>query len=438
MTTSTQNPRNVRVMFDETAERWEIAFEEASGTGVLEESGSVLIGRDASGAAVEVVIDTAAPEASELAALSAIFGPEVADLVASLDPVDVDMVVTVSSVPVDTIGGGLLDTSTGRTYVIPRPGARDLDVRVERGTLRVRIAGIDDVGRWVTVSTAVSGPALAMAPLRRDETSDTAVADIEFGLPVPIEDLHFAVLRDPLDASRRSEKTDPPDTRRRRRWWGISVVIALATIAGGALVLWPKDDPVPLPPGDPGPATYTNTSGSSVTASVVGAPPDAAPDGVLTMTFVLSSRALGGYGPAPGTIVPVDDEPEVESSARANCLNVTNLPLLNGANLPDSDIQIVMTRVDAESSTVTPAERINLDPLSIDAPFIVHTTVKDSCRSASLANGMFLAETDFIRRSVEIDVPIPADLTAGRWRLDIVLDREPTEASTPLIVRVVE
>ena len=438
MTTSTPNPRNVRVMFDSTAERWEIAFEEASGTGELEGSGAVMIGRDWSGMPVEVIIDMAELTSVELATIRAVFGPEVADLVVSMDPVDVDMVVTVSSIPVESTGGGLLDTSTGRTYVIPRPGARDLDVRVERGTLRVRIPGTDDVGRWVTVSTAVSGAPLAMAPLRHDATSQSAVADIEFGLPIPIEDLHFAVRREPLGASHRSGHSAPRTARRPRRWWSSSVGIALVAVIGGVAVWWSTDDPASRPPGDPGPATYVSSSGSSVTASVIGAPPDVKSGDVLTMTFVLSSRALGGYGPPPGTVVDEDDEPAVESDARANCLNVTNFRLPSGANLPASEVQIVMTRVASDSSPVTPAERINLGPIRIDAPFIVQTTVKESCRSASLANGMFLAETDFIRDSVEIDVPMPAELASGRWRLDIVLDLEATNTITPVIIRVLD
>ena len=424
-------------MFDETAERWEIAFEETSGTGELEASGAVMIGRDSSGLPIEVIIDTAELTAVELTAIGTVFGPEVADLLESMDPIDVDMVVTVSSIPVGSTSSGLLDTSTGRTYVIPRPGARDLDVRVERGTLRVRIAGTDDVGRWVTVSTAVSGPPLAMAPLRQDEALDSAVADIEFGLPIPIEDLHFAVRREPLGASRGSVHSDPR-TARRRRWWWSSIVIALAAIIGGVTVLWLKDDPAPLPPGDPGPATYVNSTGSSVTTAVVGAPPDVERGSTITMTFVLSTRALGGFGPAPGTVVAAKDEPQVERDSRTTCLGVTNLPLINGANLPDSEVQIVMTRVDAESVPVTPLERINLDPLSIDAPFTTHTALKDSCQSASLTNGMFLAETDFIRSSVAIDVPMPTELAPGRWRLDIVLDRETTEPTAPVIIRVVE
>ena len=156
------------------------------------------------------------------------------------------------------------------------------------------------------------------------------------------------------------------------------------------------------------------------------------------MTFVLSTRALGGFGPPPGTTVSAEDEPEVERASRTTCLGVTKLALLDGANLPTSEVQIVMTRVDSNSSPVTPAERINLDPLSIDAPFITHTTVKDSCRTASLVNGMFLAETDFIRDSVEIDVPMPAELASGRWRIDVVLDLEATDTITPVIIRVLD
>ena len=426
--------RQVRVMFDGLVERWEVSFVDADATSWPGSDGDHRVGRDLSGSPVEVVIDRMTLTAADLALIAEVFGSSVADLMSSLDPVSVDLVIAAGAPSTQLDARSVPQLTDSGAYVVSARSGGSLEVSVRSGSLRIRLPGRQLAGGWVTVSVATSGQLVALAPVRDDdEHPGSSVAEVPFGLDLGIEDLSIDVTDQPLagDDSQASSAVTP---RRRRRWWVIgSIVVVIAAVAAG-MVLFSNDEPVA--PGVAGPSIFGYADGDSVTATLLGPIDGLEAGSELRLSLVVSVRELGGYGPPPGSVVPADEQAEAERDARQVCLSVTDLPLEGPTMSGDSRAMVSLVRVDDAGVALAPLERVNLDSLTISAPFVKHTSVKQACLEARLDNDMFMAATDFVRDEVIATIELPDQLAPGRWRVDLALDDRLSDTSEPLIITV--
>gem|GEM_PF-4169429 len=418
-------------MFDSLVERWEIAFTDAFASSSTA-NGTTRIGRDLSGSPVEVVLDRAVLTPDDVSVISEIFGPSVADLLTSLDPVSVDLVVAVQPTPSARASGGVPARTESGDYEVATRSGRTLKLVVQAGSLNIRIPGQSVSGSWVTVSVAASGQLIALAPVRDDpDQPGSSSAEVPFGLDMDPEDLSIDVTSEPLLNTSAGDTPIAARPRWRRVLWLLALIVVVAI--GGLLVLQGGES---MTPGVAGPARYEYADGDGITATLLGRIDDLAADDGVRLSLVVSVRERGGYGPAPGSVIPENERAEAEQDAREVCLSVTDLPLTGPTMIADSRVIISLVRVDNEGAEVTPVERVNIDSVTIDAPFVMHTSVKQACLEARLGGDMFLAATDFVRQEVLVDVDLPEPLKSGRWRIDLVLDDQSAEFVDPLVVNV--
>lgn len=423
--------RTVRVMFDTMLERWEVSFVDAAPSTDRETRGSVTVARDAVGAPVEVVIDALELSNQQLETIATVFGDDIADLIANLEHNDVDLTVEVTTEIAS--GGPLSPVAIAKGLVVDKHGSISTELRVEvdRGVMRVRVPGTHGDGFWLTVSARNSGKVLAVAPVRQE--GDSAIAEVEFGLPIPLSDLEFTVLRSPFTKRSNHSRVRRTLSFIRVRW--LPLIIAVAIGAGLSIYFTTSSSKAPQGAPFPGPTSYLFANSTSVRAAIPGDGHTDSDSRTLTLIVDISVRSIGGYGPPPGTHVAPADIAAVEKSSRQTCLGVTNLPLVGDVNLPDSTLQAVFTAVDLPGDD---RPRVVSNPIVIDSRFVLETTVKSSCNEAVLENDMFLAETDFTRETVILEIDATQLTADSRWQIDLYLDNSAGTSELPLIVSVSE
>ena len=449
----------VRILVDPVARRWQVADRDAAGMTVPAPSGDtgIAVGRDRTGAIVEIVIDAVRPGPAAVALVGDVFGPDIANMLNHLDPeVETDMVVaatrptpssalvTASSTTVDSSQRWMVDL-----------GHHTAEAAITPSTLRLVIAAVVVPAVWVRVTATSSGALLAILPVRRDASTGDIVAEGSFCLEVSPHDLKFDLVDDPLrspsattgalraridalldeaahtpwwragtaerladearalsvgigDVGRQRVAERLAQRRRTVRRWLRAATAAVATAGVIGLVAAVMSAGSPSEPSastavaDPGPITTTLSDGTQVTVSVVGAQPVATAGATWMVGIQLTTTETGVFG----------DATETEATAQQRCRAGTPVALSLGALRTDP----FEVRIDPVGGG-EPGVVLGIVPVRDEPQGSV--PVPDTCSDLSQADGQWVAQYSLRRAGHSAGFDLPAGLTPGIWDLSV-------------------
>jgi hypothetical protein len=218
----------------------------------------------------------------------------------------------------------------------------------------------------------------------------------------------------------------------RQRWLRVGLIAAGAVALGGATALvisaartGPSMDQGNLEtevvepgPISAGPARFVFPDRSEVRASVTGRVPVLPAGDSLTLDLVHTAVISMGFGPSESDL-SVDIATE---SARANCLSAVNMAA--DGSIFRSVVRPLLVKfvrdpqpADGEVGEVIPVVA------SLPSNWAQWSSIPETCTRPEFGPGnQYSGEVIATSEPLRVEVPIPADLPAGVWRIGLLLD----------------
>lgn len=476
--------QEIRILVDPVARRWQIARRNDSGATVVvgTDHASISVGRDTTGAVVEMVIDAAAPDAAALAAVESHFGPSVRNEVAQHEPsVELDRIVSVGDVPTPAAAVAV----SGRPLALPNEEwSTELDghravVSNAGHVLRITIHGVIAAGAWVAVRVASTGSLVATMPVRRHD--DGGLAECTFGLNLPASDLHFELVDNPFaysdptervaaridaliseaeqlgrrrpgrgaqladgaalladsvndHARRHTARLLAQGLRRARRLRiGLALTIAAAvaafviitvTVTGGSSPSTDAVNPSPTTNAEPspGPLTATFPDGDAVMLAMVGARPLGSPGGPWPVAQIqFTTLELGVFA-------TVDEGEEV---AQQRCATGAPTSMVRGAL---SNISVAVELWPVDDATASPY-LIGQVPANPQEEYL--SAVPATCGELTEVDDTWVATHLVVRAGQSAIFDLPSDMPSGLWETRMTYGvQQPVDVTGSIVIEI--
>ena len=472
----------IRILVDPVARRWQIARRNDSGATVVvgTDHASISVGRDTTGAVVEMVIDAAAPDAAALGAVESHFGPSVRNEVAQHEPsVELDRIVSVGDVPMPAAAVAV----SGRPLALSNEEwSTELDghravVSNAGHVLRITIHGVIAAGAWVAVRVASTGSLVATMPVRHHDGG--GLAECTFGLDLPTSDLHFELVDNPFahsdpaervaaridaliseaeqvgrrrpgrgaqladgaalladsvhdHARRHTARLLAQGLRRARRLRiGLALTIAAAvaafviiTVTGGSVPSTDAVNPSPTTNAEPspGPLTATFPDGDAVMLAMVGARPLGAPGGPWPVAQIqFTTRELGVFA-------TVEEGKDV---AQQRCAAGAPTSIVRGP-LASTSVAVELWPVD--DATASPY-LIGQVPANPQEEYL--SAVPGTCGDLAEVDGTWVATHLVARAGQSAIFDLPSDVPSGLWEARMTYGvQQPVEVTGSIVIEI--
>jgi hypothetical protein len=373
--------------------------------------------------------------------------------------------------------------------------AEPVEIHLDHGDLRIVVPGAA-AGRdlWVRISAAASGTLLHIAPVQPSSVPDGAPSEVHatWGLGSDLSRVHLRVTDDPTapvgdQHERRIAWTEQllaeagegnrqpglriSDRRRaaseakrvaeiigddtlvaraqahlkRLRAWRIgrigALVIGLGLLAGLLIGAALGDQrPADLSGGAVGPAVFSYEDRTTVRAAILGGVPVFRAGDEMSLTASLSTVIAMGFSDPDTTL---DDETATQR-ARSTCIEAQNSSAAgNTYNYPGRTMIVRLTRL-AEgefgpASTVDASLSVIASVLDLRLRWNTFSSIIESCNSPGFGRGnRYTGEVVVSSFPETYEVLLPANLPAGLWEVQLVLENRLFNVDGALRIRIVK